>query len=279
MVSNFHLPPMGFGPGSQPPDEDGVELEYLPMPQDMRAYSPHVPDVENPDRYEPALNLLAEIAAASAHCGNGGMNAVFDLSELDPENRALIAETMGEGEVAAKIHGIPAVAAQESVFAGVWVMRGAGLDAVEVGSAPSLAFERAFVPRKAALGNSAEKAPGVVNAPPLLVELQDKSRAYKPGAEVHVINLTLLPHTEQDLEWLDAALGTGSVDVLSRGYGNCRITATATANVWRVQFFNSMDTLILDTFEVTNIPEIALAAPEDLIDSGARILEVLEAIR
>ena len=66
--------------------------------------------------------------------------------------------------------------------------------------------------------------------------------------------------------------------ILSRGYGNCRITATALAHVWRVQFFNSMDTLILDTFEVTGVPEVAVAAPEDLTDSGARILKVLEAI-
>ena len=119
----------------------------------------------------------------------------------------------------------------------------------------------------------------MVNAPALLVELIDKSAHFAPGAEAHVVNLTLLPHTEADLEWLDAALGAGSVSILSRGYGNCRIEATAQAHVWRVQFFNSMDVLILDTFEVTAMPEVALAAPEDLADSGARILEVLEAIR
>ncbi|MCE8470492.1 hydrogenase expression/formation protein, partial [Rhodovulum sulfidophilum] len=61
--------------------------------------------------------------------------------------------------------------------------------------------------------------------------------------------------------------------------GNCRVAATATPNVWRVQFFNSMDSLILDTFEVTDMPEVALAAPEDLTDSAARLREVLEAIR
>jgi hydrogenase-1 operon protein HyaF len=47
-------------------------------------------------------------------------------------------------------------------------------------------------------------------------------------------------------------------------------------NVWRVQFFNSMDTLILDTFEVTDIPVAALAASEDFADSAARIRDVLE---
>jgi hydrogenase-1 operon protein HyaF len=46
-----------------------------------------------------------------------------------------------------------------------------------------------------------------------------------------------------------------------------------------VQFFNSMDSLILDTFEVTDMPEVVLAAPEDLADSAERIREVLEAIR
>lgn len=40
-----------------------------------------------------------------------------------------------------------------------------------------------------------------------------------------------------------------------------------------------MDTLILDTFEVTDVPEVALAAPEDLADSADRIREVLGAIR
>ena len=46
-----------------------------------------------------------------------------------------------------------------------------------------------------------------------------------------------------------------------------------------MQFYNSQDNLILDTFEITAMPEVALAAKEDLEDSGARILEVLEAIR
>ena len=74
------------------------------------------------------------------------------------------------------------------------------------------------------------------------------------------------------------ALGQGSVDILSRGYGNCRVTALALPGSWRVQFFNSMDALILDTFEVTDIPEVAIAAAEDLADSSERLREVREAI-
>ncbi|WP_417808987.1 hydrogenase expression/formation protein [Thioclava sp.] len=279
MVNNFQLPPVGFGPGSQPPEEDGAELEFLPMPQDMRTYTAHLPEVEVDDHLKPALDLLAEISAACETAGETGQGTEFDLSLLDAANRALIAETMGAGEVAMKLHGIPAIAIQESVFAGVWILKAAGMDVIEVGDVPHLVRARAFEPRKRAGLSATPRQQGVVNAPPLLVELMDKSARYTQGTEVHVVNLTLLPHTEQDLEWLDDALGQGAGDILSRGYGNCRVTATALANVWRVQFFNSMDVLILDTFEVTEMPEVALAAREDLIDSGERIQEVLEAIQ
>ncbi len=278
-MSNFVLPPVGFGPGSQPPTEDGAELEYMPMPQDMRTFSLHIPEVQGDPSLQPALDLLAQVATAAATSGLGAENRRFDLSALDKANRALMAETLGEGEVSMRIYGIPAIAVQESVFAGVWVLKGAGQDAIEVGPVPQAARTRAFVPRRPAQGTEAPRQPGVLNAPPILVELQDKSASHREGQDPHVVNLTLLPHTEQDLAWLDLALGQGSTEILSRGYGNCRVSATALAHVWRVQFFNSMDTLILDTFEVTTMPEVTLAAPEDLTDSAARILEVLEAIR
>ncbi|MBB94566.1 MAG: hydrogenase expression/formation protein [Rhodobacteraceae bacterium] len=279
MVSNFHLPPTGYGPGSQPAEEDGQELQYVALPQDMRAYSAHVPYVDIDDSLAPALSLLEKVSAAAIRCGETGEGAEFDLAGLDAPNRQLIAETMGHGEVSVRMEGIPAIAAQESVFAGVWVLSGHELDRIEIGPVPALAYTRAFTARKPALGLAAPKPAGVVNAPALLVELFDKSAGYRNGDEVHVINLTLLPHTEPDLLWMDSALGQGAVTILSRGYGNCRITATGLAHVWRVQFFNSMDTLILDTFEVTDMPEVALAAPEDLVDSGERITEVLEALR
>lgn len=278
MVGNFVIPPTGYGPGSQPEELDG-ELEYMSMPQDMRSYTAHIPDVDVSPELAPAMELMRQVAAAAEAISKGAANHEFDLSQLDQANRSLVAETMGQGEVSVRIHGIPALAAQESVFAGVWMLAGAGVDKIEVGPVPAQSKSRAFEPRRAGQGKDAVRTPSVVNAPPLLVELTDKSGGYIAGQEPHVINLTLLPHTEDDLLWLDAAMGEGSVDILSRGYGNCRITATALAHIWRVQFFNSMDTLILDTFEVTEIPEVALAAPEDLSDSAERILEVLEAIR
>ena len=276
MPATFQLPPTGFGPGSQP--EDG-ELDFMALPSGMRTYAPHLPEVDDPDSVAPALATLNDIAEACDTAAATGRGAGFDLSRMEPASRALMAETLGQGEVAMKLRGIPALAVQESVFAGVWMLQGAGVDRIEVAPVPLQAVSRAFNAHRPAAGTAARLGPGVINAPPILSELLDKAATWGPGAEPHVVNLTLLPHTEADLAYLAEAFGEGAVTILSRGYGNCRITATAQANLWRVQYFNSMDVPILDTFEVTAMPEVALAAREDLEDSGARLRDVLEAIR
>lgn len=278
MIDAFSIPPRGFGPGSQPP-EDGMELDYLALPSGMHTYSPHIPDIEDAKALAAAMQLRNDIAKACDHCVKTGAHSSFDLSPLDKENRKLIAETMGHGEVSIKARGVPAIAIQESVFAGVWVLSGEGIDRLEVGEVPAVALNRAFQPVLREAGPMAGRNSGVVNAPAILAELIEKSETYTADREPHVINLSLLPHTEEDLAWLDEALGKGSVSILSRGYGNCRVEATGQAWVWRVRFFNSMDRLILDTFEVGSMPEVAIAAAEDLADSAKRIIEVMEAIR
>ncbi len=273
MTRDFQLPTGSPGPGSQP--LDGGELDYMPMPGDMRTYAPHVPMVKPDKALGPAMELMASLAEAAARVAESGTAETFDLSELDAENRRLVAETMGEGEVAMKLRGVPALAVQESVFAGIWCLSGHDVDRIEVAPVPEAARDRAFQPIVAR--QQIDTSAGVENAPALLSELEDKSANF--GGDLHVINLSLLPHTEDDLTWLDAQLGHGSTDILSRGYGNCRIRATAMPFVWRVQFFNSVDTLILDTFEVTDVPEVAIAAAEDLADSAKRLKDVLEAIQ
>lgn len=275
-MANFHLPPQGFGPGSQ---GTGEELDFMPLPSGMRTYAPHVPEVDSGAAPPEALALLSSIADACDLVAVDGQARSVSVAELAPAARALLAETLGQGEVSMKLRGVPAIAVQESVFAGVWVLAGEGVDRVEIAPYPALAFSRAHVPHRPALGAQAFRGAQVVNAPALLAELQDRSARWKAGDGVHTINLSLLPHTEEDLVWLAEATGEGAVTVLSRGYGNCRVTATALAHVWRVQFYNSTDALILDTYEVSAMPEVVIAATEDLTDSAGRIREVLEAIR
>ena len=81
------------------------------------------------------------------------------------------------------------------------------------------------------------------------------------------------------MECLPQTLGVGAVTILSRGYGNCRITSTLLPNVWWVQYFNSMDTLILNTIEISEVPEVALASQEDYEDSIERLGEWLQVMQ
>ncbi len=100
-------------------------------------------------------------------------------------------------------------------------------------------------------------------------------RAREAGRGPHIINLSLLPHTEEDLAFLEHVLGRGNLIILSRGYGNCRIHATGTRDTWWVRYYNSQDTLILNSIEISPVPEVALAAAEDIADSVERLAEIL----
>jgi hydrogenase-1 operon protein HyaF len=277
MVSPFTLPPAGFGPGSQP-DVDG-ELQYMPMPSGMRTYAPHIPEAGDADAMRDAVAMLAEMATACEIVAQGAPSVRFDLASLSPAARRVMADALGQGEVSIKLRGLPAMMVQESVFAGVWICAAPNMDMVEVAGLPDAVRARAHTPHRPAIGPLAQQCGGLANGPSILSELIHKSQTRRAGEMAHVINLSLLPHTPEDLDWLAEAVGEGAATILSRGYGNCRVTATALPQVWKVQFYNSMDTLILDTFEVTELPEVALAADEDLRDSAIRIRDVIEAIQ
>lgn len=293
------------GPGSQPASEDDDSaLSYMEMPSGMTTFSlPELPETEEAAGCDAALAVLEEVRAAlddtgarclsdrakqeGARCLSDrakqeGARCVFDVTALDATNRAFVGQVLGEGEVS--IIAGANLQAQESVLAGVWRLHTAvddgalASDSIVVGAFPDAVLEVAASSGKARLEVETDDQvpPGVANAPALLSEIAAALAEYAPGKPQHVINLSLLPHTEGDLAFLVEKLGRGQVTVLSRGYGNCRISSTGTANVWWVQYFNSQDTLILNTLEVVDVPEVALAAPEDLADSAERLGEILQ---
>jgi len=115
-----------------------------------------------------------------------------------------------------------------------------------------------------------------MNSPALLHEIREQIGNIEARRPARVINLTLLPLTPEDHRILEQALPVGPVAIIARGFGNCRITSTLARDVWRVQYFNTMNTLILNTIEVVEAPEVALAAPEDLADSRERLTELID---
>jgi len=270
-----------FGQGSQPAEEDGVELEYLAMPEEMTTYRmPQISVDLNAADLAQAKTALQQLEQNLANYP--ASSQLIDLIGLDQTNRQFVDELLGEGEVSMICGGAQKLRIQESVLAGVWRLQQLDdkqivSDALDVGIIPQPVAQAAFAGAATQIDTNMSTLPdGVMNAPPLLAELNAKIAEYQTGGEAHIINLSLLPQTEQDLAFLEQRLGKGAVTILSRGYGNCRITATATRFVWWVQYFNSQDTLILNTLEVSEVPNVACASPEDIADSHQRLQEILK---
>ncbi len=281
----FSVP--GIGPGSQPEESDGARLEYLQMPEGMQTFvTPDLPEPEVAAQYPGALSLLEQLLQDLTHWIPGDANKVFDLAHLSVEERALIDQVLGEGEVGIRFDNPHDLRIQESVLAGVWRLQGldetTGVvsDRIEIGSIPGPVRTLTFADAEQSLPQGEMDLPeGLLNGASILKELRLKLQERKPGEDPHVVNLSLLPHSPEDLEFLDKSLGSGRVTILSRGYGNCRIRSTATQGIWWVQFYNSTDVIILNTLEMCEVPVEACASEEDLQDSAQRLAEILEVYR
>lgn len=269
--------------GSQPADEDGVVLDYMRLPSETWTYA--MPVVPEPDEIEgldagvARLRALAETLASQRATAPASLVA---LDKLEAPDLKLIDQVLGNGEVSIVYEGAVRARIQEAVLAGVWRVQylaeddAVERDVMEVGAIPSLVRDHVFAEARSAIDVDLKEVPeGVGNARSLLVEISDQLDRSGDSREPHIINLSLLPNTDEDLDFLAEILGAGPVVILSRGYGNCRITSTGVANVWWVQYFNSQDTLILNTIEVSRVPAVACAAQEDLEDSAERINEIL----
>lgn len=234
-------------------------------------------------RCRDTARLLPRIAEALDVQREGAPGKLFDITDFSTEDRALVTETLGEGEVngvAAFANGVTAQI-QEALMAGVWRIRFSDAadrlvgDYVEVASIPA-AVNEACAALPSAISYDAPPA-GTMNVMPVLHEISEKMAAYRPGDEAHTITFTLLPMSPPDMDFLQETLGSGPVQLTSRGYGSCRVLATGARNVWSVQFYNAMDTIVLDTLEICTIPTVAIAADEDFRDSAQRIREIEEA--
>ncbi|MBK1721024.1 hydrogenase expression/formation protein [Thiocystis violacea] len=275
-----------LGPGSQPLDEDGTELTYLSMPQGMRAYNPpRLPEPEAAGAYPEGIRLLERLLVQLRSFRVLEPSRVLDILTLPEQDRALVTQALGEGEVSIRLTTDATLRAQETRLAGVWRIQesdasGRALrDELEVAEIPSRVRDVAFKGAATAAIGERELAEGVLTGRSILTELNEHAAAWRFGDLPHVVNLTLLPHTPEDLEYLTAKLGLGPLTILSRGYGNCRISATGLRHCWWVQHFNSDDRLILNSIEVVDVPSAALAAQEDIDDSAERLAEILEAVR
>ncbi len=172
------IPITVIGPGSQPLEQDTERLEFVSLPKEMSRYSaPDLPEPEQVLHLQGAKAVTEWLGEALKDYRVGGMPAIADISALDAENRDLVNQILGEGEVSLKYSDENIqVRMQESVLAGIW--RTFYLDAeghitrdlIEVCDVPVLA--RRAPDAAAARGLLRDTAPeDVMNALPILTEI------------------------------------------------------------------------------------------------------------
>ena len=225
------------------------------------------------------LELLRQAIAAAAAGHYGGLQV--DTADLDSQSRQALQEMLGEGEVTGTVSldGVSYTIA-ESVLTGIWQVSGSdGTQWLEVAPVPEVVSRAAgsLQPAPVALPPA---MPGLMNALPVLVEINEHAANWQEGRGPNrVLNFSLLPMSPQDQALLIDVLGRADLVLESGGYGNCRVMATTVRHVWAVQYVNGMGHTILDTVEVGRIPEAAVAASQDFEDSAGRLDEILAAYR
>jgi len=225
----------------------------------------------------PALGRALETQEA------GTIGQLFDLAGYGADDMELIAQVLGEGEVSATVALPEGVVAQvqESVMAGLWRVRFTDPQGKTIADYLEVAEIPAAIERAASMTRVLDALPpepkGAMNVMPVLTEIRDRALGHVRGAPSHTMTFSLFPMNDTDMGFLQDTLGPGPVQILSRGYGTCRIVATGVRNVWSVQFFNAMDTIVLDTLEIGDVPVTARAAVEDFRDSAERLKEIEEA--
>lgn len=228
-----------------------------------------------------AVALLSRIADAIADQKAEAPTVLFRLANLNDLESKLVADVLGEGEVAGVV-ALPdgsLAQIQESVLAGIWRVRletDGTSEYLEIGAIPEV-VRRAAADLTSADFEIGQVPEGAMNVLPVLAEIRERAQAWRPGLRSQIINFTLLPMSPVDMSFLQDTIRNGPIQLVSRGYGTCRVLSTGIRNVWSVQFFNAMDTIILDTLEVGGVPTVALAADEDFEDSAERLQEIIEA--
>lgn len=278
----FPIPVVPVGPGSQTDESP----EYLTMPSGMNTFrAPRLPETMSDADLARAADLLDHLLADMRARPLGATQPPAVNLAGEPRGvRDLLTESLGFGEVSAFTLAPTRIRVQETAFAALWRVLEEGAD----GRIVADRLEASPVPAELYAAMRATTLPaltpppltaGMMNGEALLAEVQQQSARHVSCQAAHVINLTLLPVSEADLDYLYGALGHRDVSMLSRGYGNCRVTSTRLANVWWVQYFNSMDTLILNTIEVVDMPDVVLAADEDYADTIERLGEYIAMLR
>lgn len=105
----------------------------------------------------------------------------------------------------------------------------------------------------------------------LVNELCDHLQRLVDTGDAQTIDLSGLPLNDADKEQLDDILGRGEVEVTLNSMGESKIHETAYHGVWWIRHYSVDGKLVSEFIEVTWIPDILKAHPDDVKASAAAL--------
>lgn len=118
-----------------------------------------------------------------------------------------------------------------------------------------------------------EQQPGEFSgmAQALLEEICDQLETVCREGGRHVVELTNLPITPQDLSLFAEFLGTGEVTASIEASGKTEVRETGYSGVWWIRYLGSEGNVITEQLEIASIPLIVTAHPDDMRSGAARL--------
>ncbi len=110
------------------------------------------------------------------------------------------------------------------------------------------------------------------SAPAVLREIVALLERLTQFGEAGSIDLHGLPLSPADRRWLLDQLGKGEVEIALQAGGGSRFIETAVPGVWWVAHDNEQGVRISEFIEVTRIPDLIPAHPDD-VANGLKILK------
>ncbi|EEF1835326.1 hydrogenase expression/formation protein [Salmonella enterica subsp. enterica serovar 4,[5],12:i:-] len=245
----FHL----LGPGTQP-DDASFSMNPLPLTCQVNG-DPSMAALERCAHSPAVMALLTDLRGQLARrIPEVGDVLGWELSPLNADDLSFLNTLLGEGEVSVRIQHPDGSESeiQETIFCGLWRVRHLHnrrllTDRLEAGSAPLTLWQAA----------TADTLPDDSLLPPPVAGLMNG-----------------LPLSEADRLFLARLCGHGNIQIRISGYGESQINATALRHLWHVRCLDALKGPLLDSYEICPLPELVLAAPEDLADSRQRLDEV-----
>lgn len=105
----------------------------------------------------------------------------------------------------------------------------------------------------------------------LLSEVHTLLKRFADTGERGAVDLRGLPLTSADREQLEELLGRGEVRCTLSLMGRTEVWETAFPGVWWVRHLGAQDRISSENLEITNVPDILLAHPDDITAAAIRL--------